>query len=312
MALRRTYGYFPFVLTTCPPRRELAEGIVGCMVNSWLTGRRVVSLPFSDHCEPLVNDTETFDKLLSELRLKAAVNGDKYIEIRPRSLFLGNKNGLESSDCFWMHHLDLRPTAAELFAGLDNDCFRRKIRRAEREGLHCEQGRSPTLLRKFYDLQVITRRRHQLVPQPFAWFQNLVECMGDKSKIRVVSKHGKPVASMLTLRFRQSLVYKYGCSDKQFSFLGGMQLLFWKAIQEGKEEGLSEFDLGRSEWDNEGLIKFKDRLGATRTSVRYWRLSMTAAARKLPWKMRVARHAFSHLPDAWLIATGRLLYRHIG
>ena len=34
---------------------ELANGIVFCRVESRLTGRRLVSLPFSDHCDPLVD-----------------------------------------------------------------------------------------------------------------------------------------------------------------------------------------------------------------------------------------------------------------
>src|SRR2546430_5296635 len=57
-ALRRTYGYEPVVYTTSLPRAELTNGLVFCRVRSWLTGRRLVSLPFSDHCEPLVHNSE--------------------------------------------------------------------------------------------------------------------------------------------------------------------------------------------------------------------------------------------------------------
>jgi hypothetical protein len=56
-ALRRTYGYVPVVLTTSPPDVPLRNGIALCSVSSWLTGERLVSLPFSDHCELLVNDS---------------------------------------------------------------------------------------------------------------------------------------------------------------------------------------------------------------------------------------------------------------
>jgi len=48
--LRRTYGYQPTVFTTTGPESALDNGIVFCQVRSWLTGRRLVSLPFSDHC----------------------------------------------------------------------------------------------------------------------------------------------------------------------------------------------------------------------------------------------------------------------
>src|SRR5216110_3070476 len=54
-ALRRTYGYEPIAYTTSPPTVDLANGLVFCRIDSWLTGRRLVSLPFSDHTEPLVD-----------------------------------------------------------------------------------------------------------------------------------------------------------------------------------------------------------------------------------------------------------------
>src|SRR5262245_8974230 len=53
-ALRRSYGYQPVAYTTSAPGVPLGDGMVFCRVESWLTGRRLVSLPFSDHCTPLV------------------------------------------------------------------------------------------------------------------------------------------------------------------------------------------------------------------------------------------------------------------
>jgi hypothetical protein len=48
-ALQRTYRYEPLVYTRCPQGQDLTDGIAFCRVESWLTGRRLVSLPFSDH-----------------------------------------------------------------------------------------------------------------------------------------------------------------------------------------------------------------------------------------------------------------------
>ena len=67
------------------------------------------------------------------------------------------------------------------------------------------------------------------------------------------------------------MTYKYGCSDARFHQLGGMQLLMWKAIQEAKRDGLQEFDMGRTEWDNEGLLRYKDRWGGTRSMLTSFR-----------------------------------------
>ena len=53
------------------------------MVQSWLTGRRMVSLPFSDHCDPLVNDEIDLDQLLLALTRKMDGGRWKYFELRP-------------------------------------------------------------------------------------------------------------------------------------------------------------------------------------------------------------------------------------
>lgn len=312
-ALCRTYGYEPVAYTTSPPGAELANGIAFCRIQSWLTGHRLVSLPFSDHCEPLVDSPEDLSELLGFLQSDLRKQTWKYIEIRPLSLPVRTELGFENSQTFCFHKLDLRPTAEELFRSLHKDCVQRKIRRAEREALSFEEGRSEELLSKFYHLLLLTRRRQQLPPHPRAWFHNLTDCLSDTVKIRVASKDGLPVASIVTLSYKDVLVYKYGCSDARFHNLGATPFLFWKAIQEAKDQGLQEFDLGRSDNENSGLIAFKGHWGAARFPLTYLRYS-TRPSRTASgsWGVQVAKQVFARMPSSLLTATGKLLYKHIG
>src|ERR1700737_2885876 len=71
-ALRRTYGFQPVVYTTSPESSDLRNGVVFCEISSWLTGRRFVSLPFSDHCEPLVDEPGGLRELFADLRRRMA------------------------------------------------------------------------------------------------------------------------------------------------------------------------------------------------------------------------------------------------
>lgn len=291
----------------------MTNGIVFCRVSSWLTGRRIVSLPFSDHCEPLVDRSEELGLILAALRDQQDGKGWRYAEIRPAQSSLGEFSGFTESRTCCLHRLDLRPALTDIFNGFHKGCVQRKIWRAEREGLTYEEGTSEPLLRKFYRLLVVTRRRQMLLPQPLAWFRNLIACMGESMKIHVVSKNGQPVASILTLSYKATLVYKYGCSDKRRSNLGGMHLLFWKAIQGAKDKGLREFDLGRSDWTNPGLVEFKDRWGAARSTLTYWRHGAIPASHwSAGWKARTAQRIFEHAPRGFLVTTGSLLYRHAG
>jgi hypothetical protein len=312
-ALKRTYGYDPVVFTTSPPKTELENGIPFCRIATWFTGRRLVSLPFSDHCTPLVKNSAQLICLLSSLQSELENGNWNYIEIRANDLHVTSLASFEKAKAFCFHKLDLGPNLDELFRDFHKDCIQRKIHRAEREGLTCEDGREESLLRKFYHLLLITRRRHGLAPQPVRWFQNLVACLGDSVKIRVASKDGRPVASILTLRHKKVLVYKYGCSDDRFNNLGGMQLLMWKAIQEAKNDQLDEFDMGRSDSDKPGLIAFKDRWGAARSTMSYLRYPLPrprTMSGALPGNL--AKYVLAHAPDSLLAATGSVLYKYMG
>lgn len=309
-ALKRTYGYAPAALTATPPEQGLTGGVVFCRVSSWLTGRRIVSLPFSDHCEPLVNDREELHRILAALRGELD-HGWDYIEMRPVDCDLGLSDQNKSAT-FCSHRLKLRSSLQDLFLGLHADCVRRKIRRASQERLTYEEGRSETILDQFYRLLVVTRRRHGLLPQPLAWFRNLIDCLREKVQIRVALKNGNPVASILTLRHRQTLVYKYGCSDKRFSNLGGTQMLLWNAIEEAKNGGLLEFDMGRSDWGNPGLIAFKDRWGADRSVLTYYRYPLAAGSASQSWVAGAFNRFVAYVPDGFRTHASSSLYRHIG
>src|SRR5262249_56210369 len=61
-ALERTYGFEPIAFTTSGPFTELQTALLVAAVRSRLTGRRLISLPFSDHCDALV---DTPDEMLA-------------------------------------------------------------------------------------------------------------------------------------------------------------------------------------------------------------------------------------------------------
>ncbi len=314
-ALQRTYRYGTVVLTTTPDGAPLTNAIVLCGVESWLTGSKWVSLPFSDHCEPLVDKVSDLLALLAALSGKTGGNF-KFAQIRPRSAEWGTPSGWVLQNRYYLHVLDLRPSLEELYAGLHRDSIQRKIRRAEREGIVVEAGQSALLLRQFYDLMILTRRRHGLPPQPLRWFRNLAACFGKQLTVRVARAGDRPIASILTLQHRKTMVYKYGCSDARYHNLGGMPRLFWHAIEDAKSQELQELDLGRSDEHQEGLIRFKDRLGAARTTIQYWQFStrplQTAGAMSRMLKSPLVQKVIAHLPAPLFRLAGEMLYRHVG
>jgi hypothetical protein len=316
-ALQRTYGYEPIAFTTSSPGQELRNAIVFCRIRSWLTGQRLVSLPFSDHCDPLIEDTEDLVSLCEQLVGDRKMNGWRYLEIRPGRDALGLRSGFtpafSPAQRFCFHALDLRPTSDALFRAFHKDSTQRKIRRAEREGLVYEDGRAEELLRAFYGLVLQTRQRHQLPPQPFAWFRNIAMFLPDAMTVRIAKRGDRPVAGVLTLRHRDTMVYKYAASDAAHHKLGGMHLVMWKLIQDARSKGCVSLDLGRSNEDDLGLLTFKDRWGAARSTAVYWRNPAPVASSPLrSWVLHRAGQAFSHVPGGFRAAAGRILYKHVG
>lgn len=315
-ALRKTYGYEPVVYTTSSATDELKNGLVFCRVNSWLTGRRLVSLPFSDHCDPLCDSTDELSFLIRYLQ--SALNHEhwKYLEFRPTNGRFGHTSEAAAfvpTAKYYLHKLDVRPELDRLIRSFDKDSVQRRIKRADRADLSEKHGASDNLLKDFYRLFIITRSRHNLPPIPLAWFRNLIRSMGRELEIRVAYQGRSAVASILTLRFRDVLYYKYGCSDTRLNRLGAMPWLLWRAIAAAKSDGVTEFDLGRTQRDNAGLLAFKNHWVPEPTSLVYWNFPGIPSLDSADgWKLRLAKRVFSCMPGRLLAVTGRLIYRHIG
>jgi hypothetical protein len=92
-----------------------------------------------------------------------------------------------------------------------------------------------------------------------------------------------------------------------------MPFLFWKLIEESKTVGEELIDLGRSDWDQVGLIVFKEKLGASRRTLQYYRFPNRGSGHN-GWKdnFRGVRRMIPVLPNVLARVAGGLMYRHMG
>ena len=315
-ALHSTYGYEPLVYTTSSPGQELRNGLLFCLINSRITGRRLVSLPFTDHCDPLADSNENLLRLIGFSQQALRQEKLKYLELRPTSGDFGAANGVAGflpTAKFYLHTLSLAPPLGELFRQLDRNCVQRRVQRAERAHLVERNGRSEELLADFFLLFALTRGRLHLPFTPIEWFRNLIRHLDDAVRIRVAYKDGVPIAAVLTLAFKGTVYYKYGCSDARFNRFGAMPWLLWRTIVEARSSGARVFDLGRTEADSLGLLAFKNHFVRQPQPLTYWRYPDANSLDSLyGWKLRVAKRIFSFLPNSFLRIIGRSTYRHIG
>jgi hypothetical protein len=92
-----------------------------------------------------------------------------------------------------------------------------------------------------------------------------------------------------------------------------MPFLLWKAMEEEHQTGAKEFDLGRSDLDNHGLIRFKEKLGAEPSLIRYKVFPKSRPPEPgHNWRLNFAKKIFRLLPEKALVFAGSQIYPHIG
>lgn len=208
-ALQRTYAYEPVAFTTSAPAAELRKMVVFCEIRSWLTGRRVVSLPFSDHCEPLVDGSASLAVMREHLQTVGRARRLRYFELRTGGKRARRGVGPREYGDALDPPFGRAPEPGRAVSRVPHELHPAQdpARDTRAAGL-LGGAKRRELLQAFYRLLLLTRRRHGLPPQPFAWFRQLAIAMGPALKV------GHPIAGIVTLRHRDVLSTRTGARPK--------------------------------------------------------------------------------------------------
>ena len=308
--LQRTYGYHPLYFTTAKSGR--IESLLPVMkVESWLTGRRGVSLPFSDTCAPVCGDADSGRRLIQNAKNYGKKQRWKYLEFRGGRAFVSD---LPASTSYFGHELKLQSDEVALFSKLASST-RTAVRKAEQAGLKIEFSRSPEAIKTFHRLLCLTRQRHGVPPQSFSFFANIQNQVLAKNQGWVVlARLGNvPVAGAVFFQFNRSVVYKFGASNPKYQSLRANNLVMWAAIGKYAREGFTYLDFGRTSLANEGLRRFKLSWGAQERLIEYFRYDFKtgryitnpdASSSRIHRLYRMVPVLLSRL-------VGALLYKHI-
>ena len=308
--LSEFYGYKP--LYFCAIEGVRLTGLIPVMeIDSFLTGKRAVSLPFTDICPVLVDSEGAFQGLLDCLRKHGRKAAWKSIEFRGGGEYFGTAPAVATH---FTHTLALDQDEGKVFAAFKSST-RRNIRRALAEGVEVKFLVSQEAVADFYRLNCLTRRDHGLPPQPRHFFGKIYEhiiAMG-KGFVVLVLNQGRPIAGAVFFHFREEGIYKYGASDKHFRHLRANHLVMWEAIRWCCRNGIRSFSFGRTEPENKGLLQFKRGWGTKEDKVAYYKLNLIENAFSAEASgVRSSYSVCRFLPVPVLQLAGRVLYRHVG
>ena len=308
--LRERFGHSISACCLVGPDGAIRAGLPIALMSSRLTGRRLVALPFSDHCPPLrVGSNRALDAALAgELdRLRRGMGLD--LDVRGP---VDGSAGAEPVARFHHHVLALDPDVGVVERGFRRSQALRGARRAVREGLAVERRTDAEALAAFYGLHLATRRRLGVPCHPRRYILALARLFArGLGFTMLVRDAGRPVAGGVFLTHGGTVTYKHGASDQRFQNKRPNNLLFLETIRWACEQGFAELDFGRTDIGHEGLRSFKLSWGADERLLAYWRFSDPESAGRRR-ELRVSPRLLRRSPAVVSRLVGEVLYRHVG
>ncbi|MGI9490843.1 MAG: lipid II:glycine glycyltransferase FemX [Geminicoccaceae bacterium] len=228
-----------------------------------LRGERVVCIPFSDYCDPLVTNAEVWSALIEPiLALELPVSLRCLHNPMPPS----DRRFSETGRAMW-HAVDLKRPEEEVWAGLASSA-RQNIRKARRNGIVVREGKSLDDVRLFHDMHSSLRKsKYRLLAQPFAFFEEIHAAFAadDRLTVLLAEVEDRPIAGIFLLEHAGILYYKFNASiDQRFR---PNDLLAWHALLVGQRNGLDKLDFGLSDVDQPGLIRYKEKFATEKNEI---------------------------------------------
>jgi len=306
--LCESYGFQPSYFTG---KRDgkLALVVPMMLVDSMFSGRRLVSLPFSDYCDPIYPPKGSIHPLSELIINYARSHSCKYVEWRCRQALFTNEPVWNT---FYGHRIPLASEEAQLLSSFD-DSTRRNIQKAKRSEVQIEVSTDLGALREFYRLHCRTRRDHGIPPQPFRFFLKIWENVlrARQGFIILARFRNEYIAASIFFHFCDKALYKFGAWDKCYQELRPNNGVLWEAIRVCKRRACSSLDLGRTDISDEGLRRFKLGWGAEEYVISYYRYDLVqgrfAAGRET---RRASSRMLRKMPICLLRPIGALVYRH--
>jgi CelD/BcsL family acetyltransferase involved in cellulose biosynthesis len=311
--LADTYGLQAQAFVALDDADKPVAGIAFCELADML-GHRLVCLPFTDACDPLGRSAEGWQALYARLTSQGA---PVYLRLLHFAAPAGDDEFRLAKRARW-HSLSLAESPDVLWMRLAGST-RRAILKAERSDLVVRALEGGDELRQFHALHVALRKRkYRLLAQPFAFFAAIArrfEGVGGWYPLGAFVGD-RLVAAAIFLRWGDTLYYKFNASAPDGLDLRPNNLLVWSGIDLARSLGCRWLDLGPSDDDQPGLVRFKKNFGAEESELRHlrympvgWQGEAAKEPRRLLGELSALLTA-PQVPDDAAGEAGALLYRY--
>ncbi len=311
--IKETYGYRPCYVLVPDAGRGGFSGYPFFLIDSKMGGRKLTCLPFTDACSQLPGSSgkiEDFDNLIRSLVKDLRV---KSVELRG-----GVKpSGFLTHAYYRNYRLTLDRGIDELWRSLKAKSIRYFINKARKNNVRVIFETSLESMRIFISLNLMTRKRHGVLPQPHRFFNNVWKYVIDKGRGFVLLAYfgNKAVAASVVFYDKRTLYHKYNASCGQFYNYGANHMIIWRAIQWAVTNSLKQFDFGRTAPENKGLVLFKRHWGTVEEDLDYYYWPSKPSVSLMlerDLKYRIGTRLIRRLPLPVSSTLGNMFYKYFG
>jgi CelD/BcsL family acetyltransferase involved in cellulose biosynthesis len=164
----------------------------------------------------------------------------------------------------------------------------------------------------------LRKSKYRLLAQPLAFFEEIARRFKAAGKWHALGAwlDDRLIAGTIYLSWADTLYYKFNASSLDALEVRPNSLLTWEGIELANTLGCRQLDLGPSDDDQPGLIRFKRQFGAQERELRFLRLApdgwddQPALAQKRLLGDVTRMLTRSDVPDEVSAEAGALLYRY--
>jgi len=262
LAAEQAYGHRAWVISV-RDKGQLQAVMPVCQLRR-PGGGPLVSLPFCDMAGPLSETVQAGSDLgLGASRLMADVGAKALLVRRPEGGIIDEdmsaretyRNGQKVSMVFQL------PAGSERLFSSYKPKLRSQIRKAEKNGLVASIETGLTGLEAFYPVFAANMRRLGSPVHGKSWFGALAGAYGDRLVVGVVRSGERVVGAGIVLTGGSRACIPWASTLAEYNHLAPNMLLYWRLLSYLSDGGFTEFDFGRSSFE-EGTYRFKKQWGA--------------------------------------------------
>lgn len=258
-AVGRAYDHDDASIVVVEPASGTVMGVFPCIKMKMPLGKhKYCALPYCDVGYGLADNDQLLGAMEAYLLQLAKVTKRSW-EIR-KSAITDEKDATSLEGKKVRMLLSLADSSDNLLASFKSK-LRSQIRKAEKNGLQVETGRTDELIAHFYAVYSINMRDLGSPVHARRWFERIVEYYDTNAVISVTYKDDLPIGAGLILKNGDTACIPWASTNQRYNRLAPNMLLYWSLLAHCADNGIRQFDFGRSTY-NEGTYRFKKQWGA--------------------------------------------------